>query len=345
MNVPADALVMLEALPEPAFLLERDGTVAAASLTARQLTPRDIGGRQLVEFHVGDKESFRTYLERCWGSRNVLVGSLHLHAHGTPTRFQCHGSRVALSAGAAVLVRLVQTDERFRLLTAKIRELNGEVKQRRHAEAVLNEALKDRELLLRELQHRVKNNMHMLAALLGGMERESTSPEAKAALRDAVIRFGAVSAVQQLLYGSNLEAVPAEELVATVMKSARSLAPDGVEIALKAESFSVPIKIATSVALVLNEILTNAIKYGRPFHSPQRIRVECSNTGDRMRIVVTDNGPGFSIQEASKRASGIGLVRGLLRQLGGSFAVEQDRGTRVRLELPLPKATNEGGCR
>lgn len=334
MELSADALAMLDALPEPVVLVRPDGAVGALNPAAGRLLG-NITGRLLSDFHAGNKTTFNTYLDRCRGSKNVVVGSLHLRTREGEVRFRCHGSRIALSTGTVLLVRLVQPDERFKLLTAKVDDLASEVKQRRHTQAVLSESLKERDLLLRELQHRVKNNMHMLSALLGGMEREAVGLEAKSALRDAGIRFGAVSAVQQLLYGSNLEEVQSEALVATVLKSACSLAPDRIEIDVKSEDFPVPIGIATSVALVLNEVLTNAVKYGRPVGSPQRIEIECVPCDGKMHVMVTDNGPGFSLPEVTKRSSGIGLVRGLLRQLGGSFAVEQNHGTRCRIEIPL----------
>jgi two-component sensor histidine kinase len=338
MEVSADALAMLDALPEPSFLILADGVIGAANRRARTFLSLDFTGRTFADLHAGDKRSFEAYLDRCRGSKSILIGSLSLRTSETVSHLQCYGNRIVLTSGAALLVRLTQADERFKQLTAKIGDLNSEVKQRRHAEAVLSEALKERDLLLRELQHRVKNNMHMLAALLSGMERESSSAEARLALRDASNRFGAVSAVQQLLYGSSMEHVQSEALIATVAKSTLSLAFEKIELDLNVEDFSVPVGIATSVALIMNEVLTNAVKYGRPSDRVPRIHVECARRDGKMHLMVADNGPGFNLPEATKRASGIGLVRGLLRQLGGSFIVDQDQGTRCRIEIPLVKA-------
>jgi two-component sensor histidine kinase len=337
MEIGVDAVAMLEALPEPAFLLREGSVVAAANARAHALVGEELVGRPLSNFHVGNADSFEVYLKRCRGSKSVLVGSLYLRTGDGTTHHQCRANRVNLSSCDALLLRLTQTDEtRFKLLTAKVDDLNRQIKQRRHTEAVLNEALRDRDVLLRELQHRVKNNMHMLSGLLAGTERETTSPEAKSVLRDASMRFAAVSAVQQLLYGSNLEFVQSDALISAIITSACSLGLQRIEIDLKIEAFPVPISIAASMALVLNEILTNAVKYGRPVASSQRLTIECCKGEDRMQVLVADNGPGFSLRETSKRASGIGLVRGLLRQLGGSFAVESGPGARCKIEIPLP---------
>jgi PAS domain-containing protein len=74
MEVSADALAMLDALPEPAFLIRADGTIGAANRRARTLLGPDVSGKTLSEFHAGDKRSFEAYLDRCRGTRSVLIG-------------------------------------------------------------------------------------------------------------------------------------------------------------------------------------------------------------------------------------------------------------------------------
>lgn len=337
MGVGAEAAALLEALGEPA-LLARDGTVLAANRSARALLGADPVGRRLGDFHEGDSAALAEWLHRCLGSSTALVGPLLIPAGDGPDRWQCRGSRVALADGAAVLVRLSKGDEeRFRVLGHKVAELDVEVRQRRHAEAVLAEAVRERDLLLRELQHRVKNNMHMLAGILHGAEREAEHAEAKAALRDASLRFAAVSAVQQLLYGSDgLAEIGSDALVRTVAQAALVLAPGGVETSVEVDAFSLPVDAAVPVALIVNELVTNAVKYGRPAEGAQRIAIGLTRCNGTVRLTVADNGPGFRLGEGARRASGIGLVRGLLRRLGGSFEVEDGAGARCTARFPAP---------
>ena len=115
------------------------------------------------------------------------------------------------------------------------------------------------------------------------------------------------------------------------------MAPNGVETTAAVDSIALSISSAVSIGLMLNELLTNAVKYGHRNGKPQ-LSVEFTREAGQIRIVVKDNGPGFNLRETSKRASGIGLVRGLLRQMGGSIWVEQDDGARCVITFPEPLA-------
>jgi two-component sensor histidine kinase len=241
-------------------------------------------------------------------------------------------------------------EERFVALSRKVAELDEESRERRHAEAVLGEALRERDLLLRELQHRVKNNMHMLTALLQGAERETASPEAKAVLRDASQRFSAVSAVQQLVYGaSGLDEIDGDELVTAVARGAVTLAAREVSLAIEAEPFPLPIEPAVSVALIVNELVTNSAKYGHRAEAHQMITLSWAKEGSEVQLIVEDNGPGFPPPQGGRRASGLGLVRGLLRQLGGSLQIqaggtENGAGARCVVRFPVPQTRRRSGA-
>ena len=169
----------------------------------------DLAGRPLEDFHAGDPVPLKNFLQRCASTTGHMVGSLLLTASdGSEESYRLRGTRAALSHGAAVLLRVDhQDEERFAELTRKLGALDREVRDRMHAEAVLAETVRERELLLRELQHRVKNNMHMLQSLLAGAERESETDEAKHALRDVSLRVSAIGLVQQF----HTEAHPARD--------------------------------------------------------------------------------------------------------------------------------------
>lgn len=340
MLIPEFSAALLEGLPEPALLVGEDETILYANRAAAALMGERVAGQPLAAWHRGEATVLATYLNRCLGSRQPLVGMLELRADAGPRKLQCRGSLVAAEGKRAILLRLSRIDEeRFTALTRKVEELNRELRERRRAEAILDESLKERELLVRELQHRVKNNMHMLAAMLVGAEREATSAEAKVALRDAAVRFHAVSAVQQLLYESaDVESINSEALVATLLRAAVSTAPEAPLTEVSVDAIDLPIEAAVPIALMLNELLTNAIKYGRLPTRRQKVRLEFLQKSQRVEITVADNGPGFDLADYRKRASGLGLVKGLLRQLGGALTVEQDDGSRCSATFPLPRS-------
>lgn len=332
-----DAAALLEALSEVSLLLDDTGTILHANRAAMQLLGGSLTDRSIFSFHQGDADHLALFLKRCLGSQQPLVGTINLAAD-QGGKWQCRGNAVASSASRVLLLRMGRTDEgKFEALSRKIAELNDEIRHRRRSEAILRETISERELLLRELQHRVKNNMHMLSGILHGAERDASSPEAKIALADAAGRFAAISAVQQLLYQSdNLNSISSTGVLATLVRAARSMAPPSAELQIEAEDLDLPIELAPSLALILNELLTNAVKYGLPPDSPQRIRLSLRSSGGKLELAVQDSGPGFRPDQGQRRASGLGLVRGLLRQLGGSLTVHYRNGACCVVLIPEP---------
>lgn len=336
----AGAKALLEALPEAALLLSREGTILCSNRAARAFLSRDVTGQPLASLHEGDDDALDRYLQRCFGTSSPLIGSIVLAHGGEVVPCRLLGCRAPLPGGAAVLLRLdPHEDGRFTALNRKIAELHREIRQRRHAQAVLAETVAERELLLRELQHRVKNNMHMLDGILRGAEREARSQEARDALREVSSRIGAIGTVQQLLYSSeNLETIESTKLIDAVSKGALALAHKEAATRLRVDSFRIPIETAITVALIVNELLTNAVKYGQPAGATQQVLVEMKLTAGQVTLTITDNGPGFAPEQPHRRASGIGLVKGLLRQLGGSLQIDgTPGGTTCRVSFPLPQ--------
>lgn len=339
-----DGIAVLEAISDPALVVAPDGRLMHYNRSAAQILGNHSGNRPLTEWAEDSAATVRPYVSRCLGSSSPLFGAITLRTSGCPQRFQARGARIGLTSGTAILLRLTRkNEERFQALTRKVDELDAEIVQRKRAEAVLQEILREREVLLRELQHRVKNNMQMLAAMLVGAAREAVSDDARAALADAAGRFSAVSAVQQLLYGSDtIEAVNSEELVATLVKAASAVGNE-VEFTSRVDPVTIPIETAVPVALILNELLTNALKYGRPVMGTQCVGVEFSVQGDQVRLEVRDNGPGFAIPQATRRASGVGLVKALLRQVGGRLEVAQADGGRCVATFSVPQRRSKAG--
>lgn len=335
----ADAVVLLEALSEAKLIVSPGGEILYGNGPARRLFGADLAGRPLEDFHAGDPVPLKNFLQRCASTTGHLVGGLLLTASdGSEESYRLRGTRAALSHGAAVLLRVDhQDEERFAELTRKLGALDREVRDRMHAEAVLAETVRERELLLRELQHRVKNNMHMLQSLLAGAERESETDEAKHALRDVSLRVSAIGLVQQLLYSSvDLETIGSRSLANAVLKGALALADRQVDSSCEVEQFEIPINSAVPLALVMNELLTNAVKYGRPDNGRQRIALSMTSDQGRVELKIEDNGPGFSAEQEKKRSSGIGLVKGLMRQLGGSLNIDGEEGTECLVRFSLP---------
>jgi two-component sensor histidine kinase len=203
-----------------------------------------------------------------------------------------------------------------------------DISERKQAEA-------NQKVLLDELNHRVKNNMQMLHSLLRAAQRETQSAEARAVLADASQRVGAMAAAQQVLYeAGNTITYSARDFLEGVCASARQAFTSNINIVI---SDCAPEQLsndtAMPLALILNELLTNAAKHGMNGKGESSIKVRLTKGQDSFDLDVEDDGPGFDLGEASRRSSGLGLVSGLARQLGGALKVERTPGARCSVQF------------
>jgi len=189
-----------------------------------------------------------------------------------------------------------------------------DVSQRKEAEA-------QQRVLLHELNHRVKNNMQMLQSLLSASARRTTSTEAREVLHEASGRIGAMAAAQRVLYQTTKAArFNAAEFFAAVCETARHAFPPGIHVDCEAVPIELDNDAAMPLALILNELLTNAVKHGMQGRDRGTIRVRFTCRDDTCVLNVEDEGPGFDFEQTKIRSSGLSLVQGLVRQLGGTFS-------------------------
>jgi PAS domain S-box-containing protein len=195
-------------------------------------------------------------------------------------------------------------------------------------------------LLFAELNHRIKNNMQMLYALLAAARRETGSQDARAALEEAGQRVAAMAAAQTALYQSdNLNRFDSAAFMSSVCAAAAAACGDKVALSLHTDAGKLANDVAVPLALILNELVANAVKYGIGAEGRGAIRVALGKADGRFTLVVEDDGPGFDLCEVRRKSSGLGLVMGLARQIGGSFRVERESGARCVVEFSGPPGT------
>ncbi len=190
-----------------------------------------------------------------------------------------------------------------------------DVSERKQAES-------QQRVLLRELNHRVKNNMQMLQSLLYSATRQTQNQEARRVLEDASNRIMAMAAAQRVLYDTTDTArFSTDKFVEAVCGTAQQMFPSNVKITCEAVSAQLENDAAMPLALILNELLTNAVKHGCNATEENVIRVGLTNGEGAFVLSVEDDGPGFDLQTANKQSSGLKLVQLLARQLHGHFEV------------------------
>jgi PAS domain S-box-containing protein len=187
--------------------------------------------------------------------------------------------------------------------------------------------------LMSELNHRVKNNMQMLQSLLAAAEREAANREAREALGDAVRRVGAMAAAQQGMYSASATEFEARPFLESLCRNASQSFGRKADIRIAEASGRLPNDAAIPLALIVNELITNAVKHGKGDRSRVTISLALAQIGPQWELRVEDDGPGFRYQETRRRASGLGLVSGLSRQLGGKLEVSSPGGARCAVRF------------
>jgi PAS domain S-box-containing protein len=195
--------------------------------------------------------------------------------------------------------------------------------------------LAEREVLLREVHHRVKNNLQIVSSLLAMQGDRTESEEARAALEHSGTRVRSMALVHQLLYGGkNLAYVDLAEYARVLAHELRSALDPRAELELELQPADVTIETAVPSALVLNELLTNAFKHGRSPDGVCRVRVEVSQTEAASLVRVHDQGPGLPAQRRSAASLGMKIVTALVKQVGGTLEVGKGEGGSFTLTIP-----------
>jgi two-component sensor histidine kinase len=209
---------------------------------------------------------------------------------------------------------------------------------------------RERELMtkdatIREIHHRVKNNLQTVAALLRLQARRTTAPQARAALEEAVRRVGSIAVVHETLSHTPEEIVDFDDIADRVAAMAGEVAAAETRVtpSVRGKFGSLPAAIATPLALVLTELLQNALQHGLarlPGLPEGFVQVTAERDAMRLRVSIADNGAGLPPEFSLDSATSLGLqiVRTLVEsELGGSLAVlpRGGGGTLVIVDLPL----------
>jgi PAS domain S-box-containing protein len=249
--------------------------------------------------------------------------------------------RFVLSSVADVSERKRGERERERLV-GELRTLNAELEQRVDARThEIVAALKEREVLLQEVHHRVKNNLQVISSLISMQARSLPKDASREALQECQTRVQAIALIHEKLYQSRDYAqVPfaeyARSLVSTVFE-ATGVAPDRVSLVLATEDVALAVDKAIPCGLILNELVTNALKHAFPDGRHGTIRVELGQLPDgTLHLEVSDAGVGLPADLDLEQSPSLGLhlVRMLARQLGATLRIEREGGTRFHLDVP-----------
>lgn len=215
-----------------------------------------------------------------------------------------------------------------------------DITERKETEARLRASIVEKDVLLKEVHHRVKNNLQIISSLLNLQMKKITEAKTRAELNATRNRIRSMALIHAKLYQSkNLSQINFAEYIEEFSRQLRSLynvSPKKVKLVLDIDAVYLDVDVAIPCGMIVNELLTNALKYAFPEERSGEIRVVLRSELSETVLSVEDNGVGLppEIDMARVETLGLQLVRGLAQQINGTVTVEQNGGTRVVIRCP-----------
>ncbi|MEL7534523.1 MAG: sensor histidine kinase, partial [Bacteroidota bacterium] len=204
--------------------------------------------------------------------------------------------------------------------------------------ANLTQSNLDKEILLKEIHHRVKNNLQTISSLLYLQSAHIEDKSVKAAVAAGQHRVQSMALIHQKLYQrDNLAAIEMKDYLSNLGQSLISTfaaEPDNLDFRVEMQELELDVDTAVPIGLIVNELLTNSLKYAFREGEKGIMGISLQKSGPKLHLSVWDNGQGAKANEkAQGTAFGSQLVQMLCTQLHGSMSIESEEGYKVALIL------------
>lgn len=284
----------------------------------------------------------RKLQQQITGPISDLAGMMHLVTHDgdlTPrAEIQGKGEIATLAHGFNQMLEAINTRD-DELLTINF-GLEERIADRTHA---LNCSLQEKELLLREIHHRVKNNLQIISSLLSLQMKKISDPAAKEALQTSLSRIRSISLIHEKLYLTGRQA-PSNDLgtylrdLSQEIFRLHSISPERIRLDLDLAVVEIDFDRLIHLALIFNELLTNSIKHAFPLTASGVVTIRLRQRMQQVILTVQDNGKGLPdnfLLEATATV-GLQLTSNLVRQAKGQFnLLRSTPGTEAVVTYPL----------
>jgi len=250
--------------------------------------------------------------------------------------------RFATKSGAAILVN-VSSAALGQGVEGAVVYLAQDITDRKRAERELHASLEEKEVLLKEVHHRVKNNLQVISSLMRLQGVDTNNRETMHAFRESQNRIRSMALIHEQLYRSeDLAHIHFAEYVERLVNQVRGSYVDQsgqVEVVLDVDETTLHVDDAILYGMIINELLSNALEHAFAGRESGRVTVTFWATNGRHRLEVHDNGSGMpSNLDAQETGSlGLRLVHELVGQLKGALHVDSSDGTRVTVS-PAPSS-------
>ena len=304
-HMTADDVWLTECIDEALVLVDKNGVVSYRNSLAEKLYKKlgfvkDILGQQYKNISLVSAEPPEDD-DGGMTETQVSVGELYLAVR-----------RIALNPGK---------DHSFALVVRDITE-----QKEREKEIIL------KSVAIQEMHHRVKNNLQTVASLLRLQIRRASDHETRKVLQESMNRILTIAVTHEILSQVGVDSVNLGEVIVNIRNNTmRYFADSGnnakVEVTLEGDDFKVDANTATSIALVVNELLQNSLEHGFNDRESGMVRIVTKKGELYSSIQVIDNGCGFDTKDKTKVNLGLNIVKALVKdKLGGSFTLNSDGG-------------------
>ena len=214
-----------------------------------------------------------------------------------------------------------------------------DITDRKKAEAEIQRSLDEKEVLLKEIHHRVKNNMQVISSLLSLQARLMKDPKSREAIRESQNRVLSIALVHEKLYQSkNLARIHYDDYLKKIGENlihSYGISAGKIRLDIHADDMVLPINKAIPVSLIINEMLSNALKYAFPKEKKGIITIDFRRAGDHYTLIVKDDGVGLpkKIVLDTIETLGLQLVNSLVAQIQGTLSLQRVNGTEYRIDF------------
>lgn len=224
-----------------------------------------------------------------------------------------------------------------------LQSIYRDITERKETERRIKASLDEKEVLLREIHHRVKNNLAVVHALLSIQSRAGADEFHREMFENAKKRIRSMAMAHELLYQSDpVSEIRVEDYLGKLIDHLAGYFKDlggRITINRNIESFVFGLDVAVPLGLIVTELVSNALKHGFPDGRDGEVTTALRSIDNtNVELTVFDNGVGFpaGAEEDAPRSLGLGLVDIFVRQLRGTMAMEHENGTRVWIRFPKP---------
>ena len=222
-------------------------------------------------------------------------------------------------------------------------KISRDVTERKRTEEQIQASLKEKEVLLREVHHRVKNNLQVIYSLLRLQSNSVTDPKALELFQDSQARVKAMALIHETLYQSqDLSRIDMAAYISNLtgqLFKSYGISPDTIRLRLNSTPVSLSIETAITCGLLINELVSNSLKYAFPNGRTGEVAIQLLPDGQGTHVLtISDNGVGLPSTFEVEKAKSLGwqLVPMLVEQLTGTFELDRSEGMSVKLTFSEP---------